>query len=72
MEVLAIDVVGEEAWIAARRPGYVGVVLQVQLDTGLVVKEARVSLPAGVAIADDVVWVTSYETNELIGFDRAP
>ena len=70
MEILAMDVADGEAWIAARRPGCVGTVLQVDLATGDVLAEYPVSLPAGVRIADDRAWVTSYETNELIGFPR--
>ena len=70
MEIMAMDVADGEAWIAARRPGYVGTVLQVDLATGDVLAEYPVSLPAGVRIADDRAWVTSYETNELLGFPR--
>ena len=70
MEILAMDVADSVAWIAARRPGYVGTVLAVDLATGDVLVEHPVSLPAGVRIDDERTWVTSYETNELLGFPR--
>lgn len=70
MEILALDIDGDEAWIAARRPGYRGTVVRVDLATGLVVDEFAVSLPSAVRIAADRVWVTSDETNELLGFRR--
>jgi hypothetical protein len=70
-EILALDVDGNEAWIAARRPGRIGVVVRLDLATGLVVSMAAVSLPAGVALTATHAWVTSYDTAELLGFDRA-
>ena len=69
-EILAMDVAGDDAWIAARKPGRVGVVVRVDLATGENIDEFAVSLPAGVVIAEDAVWVTSYETNELLRFER--
>jgi len=69
MEILALDVDGDTAWIAARRPGYVGVVRRLDLETGST-SDAAISLPAGVAIAGDgAAWFSSYETNELVGYD---
>jgi hypothetical protein len=44
-------------------------VVRVDLATGRADTEFAVSLPAGVVIAPDRVWVTSYETNELLAFD---
>jgi len=69
-EVLALDVDGDDAWLAIRHPGPVGAVLRLDLATGDVVEEHPVSLPAAVKIASDRVWVASYLTNELIGFAR--
>jgi hypothetical protein len=69
-EILALDVDGDEAWIAARRPGRIGTVVQLDLKTAQVVSEQAVSLPAGVRIAPDRAWVTSYDTNELVSFTR--
>jgi len=68
--VLALDVDGDDAWLAIRHPGPVGAVLRLDLATGDVVEEHPVSLPAAVKIASDRVWVASYLTNELIGFAR--
>lgn len=70
IEVLALDIEGDEAWIAARHPGHVGTVLRLDLATGNVVDEIPIDLPAAVAIAPDRVWVASYSTNELIGIQR--
>lgn len=69
-EILALDVSGDEAWIAARKPGRVGVVERLDLADGRVADEYPVSLPAAVVIAGDRAWVTSYETNELVGLPR--
>jgi hypothetical protein len=69
-EVLALDIAGQEAWLAVRRPGDFGAAIEVDLATGAVRSEFRVSLPAAVRIADDRVWVASYLTNELLGFQR--
>jgi len=35
-----------------------------------VTEEFPVSLPSAVRIADDRVWVTDYDTNEVVGFER--
>ena len=72
IEILDLDVAGERAWIAARKPGRIGVVVGIDLATGNPVGEARVSLPAGVVIAGDRVWVTNYDGDELIGIDQPP
>jgi hypothetical protein len=69
-EILALDIDADEAWIAARRPGRIGTVVQLDLKTAQVVSKHAVSLPAGVRITPDRAWVTSYDTNELVGFDR--
>ncbi len=70
IEILALDITGEEAWIAARRPGHVGTVLRLDLATGEVVDEVSVDLPAAIRIGPDRIWVASYSTNELLGFAR--
>jgi hypothetical protein len=69
-EILALDVDGDEAWIAARRPGRVGTVFELDLDTGKTDAETLVSLPAGVKLTVDRVWVTDYDGNEVIGIVR--
>ena len=69
-EVLAIDVEGDEAWLAIRHPGPVGAVLRLDLASGAVLEEHRISLPSAVKIAADRAWVASYLTNELVGFER--
>ena len=69
-EILAMDVDGDDAWIAARKAGRVGVVVEFDLGSGQVTREFAVSLPAGVIIDRTRVWVTSYDTNELLGFER--
>lgn len=70
IEILALDLEGDEAWIAARRPGHVGTVLRLDLATGEVVDEVPVDLPAAIRMAPDRVWVASYSTNELLGLAR--
>lgn len=72
IEILALDVDGDEAWLAVRHPGRVGAVVRLDVATEQVVAEFSVSLPAGVAIDASHVWVTSYDTNELLGFERGP
>ena len=59
-----------EAWIAIRRPGRVGSVIAVDIDTAGVPSETPVDLPAGVRLTDDRAWVTDYEGDELIGIAR--
>lgn len=70
IEILALDIADGEAWIAARRPGYVGIVIRLALATGQVEGEWPVSLPASVKVVGDFVWVASYETDELVGIPR--
>jgi hypothetical protein len=70
MEILALDIEGDDAWLAVRRPGYIGRVLRLSLASGEVVEEYTVSLPAAVGIDADRAWIASYETNELLGFPR--
>jgi hypothetical protein len=72
IEILDLDVAGERAWIAARKPGRVGVVVGVDLATARSIGEAAVSLPAGVVIAGERVWATNYDGDELIGIDQPP
>jgi len=72
IEILDLDVAGNRAWIAAREPGRVGTVVGIDLTTGRHVGKADVSLPAGVVVDGDRVWVTSYETDELIGIEAPP
>ncbi|HEY7131722.1 MAG TPA: hypothetical protein VH440_05690 [Candidatus Limnocylindrales bacterium] len=68
-EILDLDVdeAGKHAWIAARKPGRVGVVVGVEIPSGRVLGEVPVSLPAGIAIGSDRVWATNYDGDELIG-----
>jgi len=70
IEILALDVDGNDAWIAARRPGRIGTVVHLDVTSEEVTEQFTVSLPAGVAIENGRVWVTNYDTNELLGFDR--
>jgi hypothetical protein len=70
IEILALDVAGDEAWIAARRPGRVGTVIQFDIATRHVRGAYDASLPAGVRIGSDRAWATDYETGDLIGFER--
>jgi hypothetical protein len=69
-EILALDIDGNDAWLAVRRGGSVGAVLRLDLATGEPVDEFAVSLPAAVRLDDEHAWVASYLTNELIGFER--
>jgi outer membrane protein assembly factor BamB len=70
IEVLALDIDGDDAWIAARHPGHVGTVLHLDLASEAVVEEIPIDLPAAVAIAPERVWVASYSTKELVGIER--
>jgi len=72
IEILDLDVAGGRAWIAARKPGRVGVVVGVDLATGQPIGEAAISLPAGVVAAGDRVWATNDDDDELIGIDQPP
>jgi hypothetical protein len=69
-EILALDVEGDEAWLAVRRPGRVGAVVRLELPGGRVVAGHAVSLPAAVELAADRAWVTDYDTSEVLGFAR--
>jgi hypothetical protein len=70
IEILALDIDGDDAWLAVRKTGRVGAVLRLDLATGTLVNEFAVSLPAAVKLDDEHAWVASYLTNELLGFDR--
>jgi hypothetical protein len=69
-EILAMDVGDGEAWVAVRRPGRIGRVLAVELATGATTAEYAVSLPAAVELTAQTAWVTDYESDEVLGFDR--
>ena len=70
IEILDLDVEGDDAWIAVRHPGRLGAVMRVDLASGDVLLDTPASLPAAIEIAGDRAWVTDYETGELLGFDR--
>ncbi len=71
-EILALDVDVDagEAWIAVRKPGRVGAVIAVDLESGAVLSDTPVSLPAGVRLTADRAWVTDYERDELVAIPR--
>ena len=71
-EILALDmdVDAGEAWIAVRKPGRIGAVIAVDLESGAVRSDTPVSLPAGVRLTEDRAWVTDYERDELVGIAR--
>jgi hypothetical protein len=60
------------AWIAGRKPGRIGTVVGIDLGSGRLLGRGAVSLPAGVAIRGDRVWVTNYDGDELIGITAPP
>jgi DNA-binding beta-propeller fold protein YncE len=70
IEVLAMDVDGNDAWLAVRLTGRIGSVIRLDLEAGRLIGKYPVSLPAAVRIAGNRVWVASYLTNELLGFAR--
>lgn len=70
IEILGMAVDGDEAWLAVRRPGHVGRVLQLALPAGHVVAEFEIGLPAAVQLGPDRAWVASYLDDELVGFPR--
>jgi hypothetical protein len=70
IEILDLDVEGDDAWIAVRHPGRVGAVIRVDLATGEQTADVPVALPAQVVIAGEMVWVTDYDSGTLLGFDR--
>ena len=69
-EILDLDVEGDDAWIAVRHPGRVGAVIRLDLATGTQVADLPADLPAAVVIAGDRAWVTDYEADALLAFDR--
>ena len=69
-EILALDVDGQEAWIALRRPGRIGMVIRVEIPGGRLLGEAPVALPAAVELSADRAWVTNYDGDEVLGFAR--
>ena len=70
LEILDLDVEGDEAWIAVRHPGRVGAVIRLDLTTGDEVADNPADLPAAVVIAGGSAWVTDYSSGALLGFDR--
>ena len=69
IETLSLAVTADALWVGARRPGYVGVVLRVDLASGRLTGEAAVGLPARVLYAFEDVWVADWDTNRLLRFD---
>ena len=69
-EILDLDVEGDDAWIAVRHPGRVGAVIRVDLFTGNEVADLPAELPAAVVMVGDRAWVTDYEADALVAFDR--
>ena len=69
IETLSLAVTEGEVWVGARRPGYVGVVLRVDLATGRATGEAAASLPARILYAFRRVWVVDWDANVLLRFD---
>jgi hypothetical protein len=70
IEILAMDIADSEAWVAARRPGRVGTILRIDLESGEVMGEWPASLPASIKVGADAVWAVDYETDELIRIPR--
>ena len=70
IEVLDLDVEGDDAWIAVRHPGRIGAVIRLDLTTGEETLDVPADLPAGVVIDGDRAWVTDYEAGAVLGFDR--
>jgi streptogramin lyase len=69
IETLSLAVTSDAIWLAARRPGYVGVVLRLDRSTGALTGETPVSLPARVLYALGDIWVVDWDTNTLLRFD---
>jgi hypothetical protein len=67
---MALDVDAGEAWLAVRTPGRVGAVIAVDLESGAVLSDTPVSLPAGIRLTPDRAWVTDYDRDELVGIPR--
>lgn len=70
MEVLDLDVDGDDAWLAVRHPGRVGAVIRLDLATGQQVLDVPADLPAAVVIEGDLAWVTDDSAGALLGFTR--
>jgi sugar lactone lactonase YvrE len=59
IEVLSLGVGSKTVWVGIRRPGRVGAVVHVELDSGNVLEEFDdVDIPARIVLAFDSVWVT--------------
>jgi hypothetical protein len=69
IEMFSVAVTREAIWMAARRPGHVGVVRRYDLETHVLTGEAALALPARLAFAFDAVWVLDAQSSELLRFD---
>jgi hypothetical protein len=69
IETLSLAVTDRAIWVGARRPGYVGVVLRLDLVSGRQTGEAAVGLPARLLAAFGDVWVVDWDANRLLRFD---
>jgi outer membrane protein assembly factor BamB len=69
IETLNLAVTEHAIWVGARRPGYVGVVLRLDIASGHLTGEAAVGLPARVLFAFGDVWVVDWDANRLLRFD---
>ena len=59
IEVLSLEVDGEQLWVGIRHPGHIGAVVQIDRPTGTVIAEFDdIDIPARMAIGFGALWIT--------------
>jgi hypothetical protein len=67
IEVLSLDVATSTIWVGVRRPGRVGEVRHIDIDTGEVLDQFDdVDIPAHIVLAFDSVWVTDSGSSNVV------
>ena len=66
MEVLSLEVVGNDLWVGIRHPGYIGAVLRLDRATGEVMQQLDdVEIPARMVVGFGSLWITDSGSSEL-------
>jgi len=68
-EVLSMAIDDDSIWLGMRHPGFVGAVERLDLESGKVLAEIRVDIPARIALAFGSVWVTDSGGGSLYRVD---
>ncbi len=66
IEVISLEVAGNDVFVGMRHPGHVGAVLHLDRTTGELLGEIEVDIPARMALAFDSLWVTDSGSDSVV------